>query len=209
MQAAAGRWPRLDRRRFASFARDAVRLWTRGGRARHLSGAVLAARRDAFDRAGRFDERFPFEYEETEWEDRLRAEGLELRVVPAARVRHLASVSASRNPATSARRDSSRRRYWTRRYGRIGRRVLDAARALSAVPRVRFLAQPELPARPGSWLAISPNAARIPFAGTPLDDRFRLPDEIRASMPAGRWYWTVFSPADGRPLDELAWEKPA
>jgi len=65
-QLQSGRLRALDDRRFASFARAARRLWERGGRARHLSGAVLAVRRDVFDAAGRFDERFPFEYEETE-----------------------------------------------------------------------------------------------------------------------------------------------
>src|SRR5262249_46666562 len=51
-QRSAGRWPRLDDRRFASFALRTLALWRRGGGAPHLSGAVLAARRDVFDRVG-------------------------------------------------------------------------------------------------------------------------------------------------------------
>ncbi len=72
-QLLSGLFPARDRRRFASLARATLRLWERGGRVPHLSGAVLAARRQIFDAAGRFDERFPFEYEETEWEDRVRS----------------------------------------------------------------------------------------------------------------------------------------
>jgi len=97
---AAGFFGELGVRHFAPFARETLRLWERGGDARHLPGAVLAARRDVFDRVGRFDERFLFEYEETEWEDRVRAAGLRLRYVPAARVRHLFARSAARNPET-------------------------------------------------------------------------------------------------------------
>ncbi len=41
-QLLAGLFPALDGRRFAAFARETSRLWERGGRVRHLSGAVLA-----------------------------------------------------------------------------------------------------------------------------------------------------------------------
>jgi len=113
--------------RFARFAREAVRLWTAGGRARHLSGAVLAASRDVFDRVGRFDERFPFEYEETDWERRVRGLGLDLRVVPAARVVHRWSGNVSKDPETERRRAASRRFFRERHYGRVGRALLERA----------------------------------------------------------------------------------
>ena len=206
----AGRLPALDARRFAVFARDVLRLWRSGGSARHLVGAVLAARRDVFDRAGRFDERFAFEYEETEWEDRVRGRGLELRFVPQARIRHFWAVSASRNPESSRLREASRRLYRETRYGRLGRRILDRVGAAPGhAPAARRIAAPEVPARPGAWVAVSPNPSCFPFAGTPLDADFRLPDEIAAGLASGTWYLRVFAERDGRPLETFAWEKSA
>lgn len=194
-------------RRFARFAREAVALWTVGGTARHLSGAVLAARRDVFDRVGRFDEGFRFEYEETEWERRVRGEGLELRVVAQARARHLWGASAAGNPDTERRRAESKRLYRERRYGRIGRALLERAERSGArrpratgIPVRRDVA---LPAMPGHWVALSPHASRFPFAGAELSRPFRVPAEIRAAAPAGDWYWTVFA-ADGKPLETFA-----
>jgi GT2 family glycosyltransferase len=206
----AGRLPALDARRFGAFARDALRLWRLGGPARHLVGAVLAARRDVFDRAGRLDERFAFEYEETEWEDRVRRQGMELRFVPQARVRHLWAVSASRNPDSSRLREQSRRLYRETRYGRLGRRILERAGASgSHAPAARRIAAPKVPARQGAWVAVSPNPSCFPFAGAPLDADFRLPDEIAAGLAPGIWYLRVFAESDGRPLETLAWEKSA
>ena len=199
-----------DARRFAAFARDAVRLWTHGGAARHLSGAVLAARREVFDRAGRFDERFPFEYEETEWEGRVRRCGFELRLVPVARVRHLWGSSAVPDPETSRRREVSRRVFREDRYGTVGRKILERAErrpAKRALPALARLAEPELPARPGAWLAISPHASGFPFAGTHLSTPFRVEDELRMAMPRGTWFWTVFSPDNGRPIERYVREE--
>lgn len=205
----SGRSPARDARRFAAFARDAVRLWTRGGRARHLTGAVLAARRDVFDRAGRFDERFPFEYEETEWEGRVRRCGLELRLVAEARVRHLWGGSASGDAATEKRRAASRRLFRERRYGRIGRALLErASRPVPPGSRRATRESLEVPARPGDWLALSPHASGIPFAGVDLSTPFRLPPEVRDAMPPGPWAWTVFRGADGRPLESWSRDAP-
>jgi len=81
-------------------------------------------RREVFDRVGRFDERFPFEYEETEWEDRVRARGLQLRLVPRSRVRHLWGASAAASSDVAARRAESRRVYRSRRYGWLSRAIL-------------------------------------------------------------------------------------
>jgi N-acetylglucosaminyl-diphospho-decaprenol L-rhamnosyltransferase len=210
LRLSAGRWPGLDACRFAAYACEALRLWRSGGPARHLIGAVLAARREVFDRVGRFDERFPFEYEETEWEERVRHESLELRFVVGARIRHLWAVSASRNAEAERRRQASRRFYRELRYGRLGRRALDLAGARARpVPAGRSIPEPAVPARPGAWLAFSPSPARFPFAGFSLSSDFRLPPELAARLSAGPWFLCVFREEDGWPLETFVWEKPA
>ena len=194
--------------RFPGFARRTLSLWERGGDTRHLVGAVLAARRDVFDRVGRFDERYPFEYEETEWEERVRRAGLALRFEPKARARHLFARSARRNPETEGRRAASRRLYRRTRWGRIGRALLERAeRRTPKAVAAKSLAEPSLPARDGAWVALSTNRSLIPFAGTPLAGGFRLPAEILDSLPAGPIYLRAFDPRDGRPLETFVWEK--
>ena len=206
-QLLSGLFPALDRRRFASFARETQRLWEGGGRVPHLSGAVLAARRDVFDAAGRFDERFPFEYEETEWEDRVRSKGLDLLFVPEARVHHLWAVSSSRNPETAARRAASERLYRLRRYGRAATALLSrAARLPRPRPAVPRLPEPRLAAREGAAVALSPNPSGFPFAVSDLSHEFLLPEEIRSGLAPGLWYVTVFRKADGRPLERSVWD---
>ncbi|HEU5250185.1 MAG TPA: glycosyltransferase [Thermoanaerobaculia bacterium] len=205
-QLSAGRSASRDDARFASYAREAVRLWQRGGETRQLSGAVLAARRDTFDRVGRFDERFPFEYEETEWEDRVRARGLALRFVPAARVHHGWGATAADAGETAARRAVSRRLYWRERYGAIRCAVLErAARRRTEVPYPR-ITEPVLAARDGAWAAISTNPSLLPFAGTPLEADFRLPREVEARLSGATLYLRSFRESDGRPLETFVWE---
>lgn len=210
LRLSAGHFAALDAGRFAAFAREALRLWQNGGRARHLVGAVLAVRRDVLDRVGRFDERFPFEHEETEWEDRVRRAGYELRYVPDARIRHRWAVSASRNPDSARLREISRRRYRERAYGPLGRRILDwAGRSKRANGWGPVLPSPALASRPGAWLAFSPNPTGYPFAGSALSEDFRLPADIERALAAGRYRLSVFSESDGRPLESYVWEKPA
>jgi N-acetylglucosaminyl-diphospho-decaprenol L-rhamnosyltransferase len=206
-QLSPGRRPERDAARFASFARGSLRLWESGGSARHLTGAVLAARRDVFDRVGRFDERFPFEYEETEWEDRVRASGLGLRLVSRSRIRHLWGSSSAASADASARRAESRRLYWRRRYGRLGRGILERAARRNTVPIFHRLARPSLPAQEGAWVAISPNASLLPFAGVPLDRDFTLPDEIVGRLPKAPLHLRIFRASDGREVETFTWEK--
>lgn len=206
-QLSVGRSPDRDATRFAAFARETLGLWERGGSARHLAGAVLAVHRRVFDAVGRLDERFPFEYEETEWEDRVRAAGMTLRLVPQARVRHLWGSSAAASADTSARRAASRRLYRERRYGRLGRAVLDRAargRPLARFPRIP---EPRLAPREGAWAALSTNPSVLPFAGAPLDRGFELPAEVAARLPAGPLYLRAFGARDGRPIETFVWEK--
>ncbi len=194
--------------RFAPFARRTLALWERGGDAPHLVGAVLAVRRDVFERVGRFDERFLFEYEETEWEDRVLERGLCLRFVPQARVHHLFARSAGRNPETERRREVSRRLYRERRYGRFGRALLERAAVRPPRPvAAAVLSAPRVAARPGAWLAISTNPSLIPFAGAPLSVDFELPEDVLASLNPGPVYLRAFRRSDGRPLETFVWEK--
>jgi GT2 family glycosyltransferase len=199
-----GRVGALDLRRFAAFARRCLELWERGGEARNLAGAVLAVRRDVVARVGAFDERFLFEYEETEWEDRVRADGLRLRYVASARVRHLFARSASRNPDTERRRTASRRLYRERRYGRLGRAILERSRPGAA--RFPSLAEPLLAPRDGAWAAVSTNPSLIPFAGSPLTRGFRLPADVLESLRPGPVYLRAFR-TDGGVLETGVWEK--
>jgi hypothetical protein len=206
-QLSAGRSPGRDAARFAAFARETLALWQRGGNARHLTGAVLAVHRRVFDAVGRFDERFSFEYEETEWEDRVRGAGLALRFVPRSRVRHLWGTSAAASADAAARRSASRRLYWDRRYGRLGRAVLSRASRRSFSPRFPRIPDPRLPAREGAWVAVSTNPSLLPFAGAPLDGGFDLAPEIAARLPRGPLYVREFRAADGQPIETFVWEK--
>jgi GT2 family glycosyltransferase len=205
-QLSAGRRPARDRRTFASAARETLALWERGGDARHLSGAVLAARRETFDRAGRFDESFPFEYEETEWEDRFRGLGLSLRVVPGSRVLHRWGSSAAPAGATAERRGRSRGRDWSRKYGargpagRVG--AARGGRHVGFAP----LPEPRLPKHEGAWVALSTNPSLLPFAGAPLDDEFRLPPEVAERLPRVPLYLRTFRASDGEPVETFVWE---
>jgi GT2 family glycosyltransferase len=209
-QISAGAWPRRDEARFARFARRTLSLWERGGDAEHVVGVVLATRKDVCDRVGRFDERFPFEYEETEWEERVRAAGLRLSFVARARVRHLWARSAAADPAaTASRRAASAREYRGRRYGVLGQALLTAAGGAARPPAARPIGEPWVAARPGAALALSPSPALMPFAGALLDREFRLPEEIRAGLPPGLLYLRVFDTESGRPIETFVWEKTA
>jgi len=183
--------------RFARHARRQWRLWTEGGETDYLVGSALLTRRDVVDRIGRFDERFPFEYEETEWEDRVRASGRALRVVAEASALHFAGTSSRRNPETESRRALSRRRYRSRRYGRIGRALLETAesRLSRAAPEVPI--RGEVEAEAGSAFAFSPNPSLLPFAAVSLASPVDAAEIAR--ILGGPMYVRAFRTADGSP----------
>ena len=197
---------RREVKRFASYATRVLELWRDGGDTAHLAGAVLAARRETFDRVGRLDERFPFEYEETEWEDRVREHGLALRFVPAARVRHRWGSSAAPAGETTARRARSRDLYRRRRYGALGRALLRRAEKRNRTVAYPQLAEPRMAARDGAWVALSVNPSLLPFAGAPLDSDFRLPEDVASRLPRVPLYLRSFRASDGEPLETFVWE---
>lgn len=75
-----------------------------------VCGAAMAIRRSVYEEAGIFDERFFLYFEETEWQQRVRAHGWDVEVIPGARARHLIrgggelSLSPSPHFVTSAMR---------------------------------------------------------------------------------------------------------
>jgi hypothetical protein len=154
-------------------------------------------RRDVVDRVGRFDERFPFEYEETEWEDRVRSARLTLRVVSGARARHAPGTSSARNPGTGTRRRESRRVYRLRRYGRIGSAFLAWAERRS--PPAGLPAAPAVFEARGEdfALAVSPNPSVLPFAAVSLESRVEA--AWISSAAGASLYARVFRVRDGCP----------
>jgi len=195
-QAAGGRFGAPAR--FARHAARQWRLWEQGGDAEYLAGSFLVVRREVVDRVGRFDERYPFEYEETEWEDRVRSAGLALLVVAAARARHAAGTSSARNPETAEYRRRSRRTYRLRRYGRIGSAILSWAEGRGVSPR-RLPAAPSIfERREGAYaVAISPNPSLVPFGAVSLERD--VESAWLASTAGAPLHACVFHTGDGRP----------
>ena len=80
-----------------------------------VMGAAMLVDRDAFDRVGRFDERYFLYWEDADLCRRLRNAGFTIRYVPRARVRHPGGTSArtASRLATRAFHDSAYRYYAT------------------------------------------------------------------------------------------------
>lgn len=122
--ALATRFPR--RRRHRDRVRFAQRLqqstWTQPARVPAISGAVMAIRTAAFDRAGGFDERFRLYFEET---DLIRRAG-GATLVPAARCRHIYNQSAGDSPEAAQLYAQSERAYLRKWNGRFAAAIVKA-----------------------------------------------------------------------------------
>jgi GT2 family glycosyltransferase len=116
------RWARLAR---AVWRRHARRHWLarRSVSSFALSGALLAMRRDAWDRIGPFDDRFQLYFEETDWLTRLARDGGQARYVPSARAVHYYNSSARHEPAAAGWFAASARRFEEKHGGRAARRL--------------------------------------------------------------------------------------
>ncbi len=103
--------------------REAVRVWTASEPIEldMLSGCCFLMRTAFFEEVGRFDERFPLYYEDTDLSVRIRRAGKRIVQVAGARLVHLYNRSGQTNA------DEAMARYWTSRalyyrkwYGRLG-----------------------------------------------------------------------------------------
>ncbi len=190
--------------RSAAWARRARVRWRRRAR-RHwqatelllsfeLSGALLAFRRDAFERVGPFDEGFPLYFEETDWLGRAARAGLSSVHVPAARAVHLYDQSASKSPERDRWYAESAARFRRGRYGRamaallarlergpLEREPLELGEARSSW---NGSLPPAADGRSGLWFEVSPNPRGLPAAAeraatTAEAASWQLPAEIR------------------------------
>ena len=195
------RLARLARRRWRRHA-HAHWLASRPMTSFTLSGAFLGIRRDAWMRVGPFDEGFKLYFEETDWLERARRQGLRGCLVPAARAVHFYNQSASREPAASAWFAESSRRFERRYYRAWFRAVKERIGAWAPVehqpaspppgdlPGVDLRA-PRRRARRPAWVEVSPSPLGFPAAAEPLTPpappRWTLPADVWAHLAAGTY----------------------
>jgi N-acetylglucosaminyl-diphospho-decaprenol L-rhamnosyltransferase len=196
----AARWARRRWRRHAR------RHWsaTTTLRSATLSGAMMAFRRDVWNRVGGFDEGYPLYFEETDWLRRVVAAGIESVHVPAAAAVHLHNQSAATEPRAGQWFETSARRFRERHHGRRFTRTLAAVtrrwppRSLRGAEPVAGLEIPEAFGA-GGWIELSPNPTGYPAAGEPVvgGQSWNWPPQVAARLTAGERWFFVLSDARG------------
>ena len=201
-------WAARARRRWRRHAR---RHWRAAGEidSVHLSGALLAVTRAAWQRVGPFDTGFRLYFEETDWLTRLDRAGLAARYVPAAEAVHAFARSAAGEPRAAEWFRQSAVRYAAKHHGRPRRAVMaalargtarrggtadgagPAATAEGGVPRPDAAA--EEPTRPGGAPPRIPRqeeeGGRAPFPAPGARGGGDL-----SQLPSERPLWVELSP---------------
>ena len=187
-------WARSrDRRRI----RERIEFWSlrQPTKVRALSGAVLAIRSEAFDRAGGFDERFHLYFEENDFLRRVRGD---IVYRPDARCRHIYNQSAGASAAAAETFARSERAYLGKWNGRI---VAGAMKALERTRKVGpFIEIGDTPIRvpPGSLVEASPLPAFETAAGHfPSGSNVAVPPEVWNAYRGERLYLRVIDRAGG------------
>jgi len=100
-------------------------------------GACMAVRRDAYVKAGGFDERFFMYAEETDWQKRIRGHGFDVQFTPHAKVTHLGGSSgASDRSQTNHQFFASLDAYEEKHHGFLGLLSLRAAMVVGSTVRL-------------------------------------------------------------------------
>ncbi len=172
-------WRARDRRRI----RQRLAFWSAAGplHVRAISGAVMAIRADAFDRAGGFDERFTLYFEENDFLRRIDERGESIAYVPAAHCQHLYNQSASQESAKAgALYAESEAKYFAKWNGPLAARFLGKLRRPPGEhPAVPLRGALEVPA--GHFVEISPDSSFQVAAGYFPDGAGRL------DLPPAAW----------------------
>ncbi|MGD9253826.1 MAG: glycosyltransferase family 2 protein [Holophagae bacterium] len=169
---------------------DTWKLWTATETlpAAALRGALLTVPRQALARFGPFDEGYFLYYEETEWLWRARGRGARLGLAAGARVQHRFGHATGRSDDAAAHEKISRRRFFSRNYGWMWRRLLRASGGGSR--RQPFTLtylddEASIPEHPSDlWLA-SPFPHLMPALG--VVDALALPTPFLEFCRTWRW----------------------
>jgi GT2 family glycosyltransferase len=206
-RAVCRRSPRIWTARLPRLLDETWRMWTAEQTlpVAGLRGAVLSVTRETLRRFGPFDEGYFLYYEETEWLWRARRRGARLGLAAGARVQHRWGHSTGQSEGAAEREEMSRRRFVTRNYGGLWRRILRAGGGSSRepMPLVRLDDEARIPESDNDlWLA-SPFPHLMPALGTV---RARaLPPAFLDFCRAWRWVVASASRADGNWRISGAW----
>ena len=161
--------------------------------ARALSGAVLAIRSAAFDRAGGFDERFHLYYEENDFLRRVRDR---IMYVPQARCRHLYNQSAGESSAAPAIYEQSEAAYLTKWNGRwVASMLKQLERPVVSTVAHSIDAQP-VEVRSPAWVEASPLSSFDTAAGYLVTGQsFTVPAAIWDTYRGDVLYVRVVNPS--------------
>lgn len=211
-------WSRWARHRWRRHARR--HWWTaRPVESYQLSGALLAVRRDAWERVGPFDPGYHLYFEETDWLTRLEREDLRAVYEPRAEVVHRHNRSAVGEPRAPEWFAESELRYVRRWYGPLFRAILKLVQPhrerCPYPPRMAGPGRPhldlaDLRSQGALWVEVSPRSCGYPAAAERLPagaPEWALPEEIWADLGAGRWRATVVDEL-GRELLTAAFDGP-
>jgi GT2 family glycosyltransferase len=214
----------FSRRLSVWYARHLTRSWVRIWSAERplplpmMSGCLFLVERAFFERIGRFDERFPLYYEDTDLSLRIRKAGRHIVQVPGARLIHLVNRSGMSDVAiTEKRHDVSRGLYYRKWYGAPGtwmlklsrwvlsRRRLQSWRKSPPFGRVVDLGEGverpaiQLPHRCERFLLLASLDARGYLAAGTFGsgDRWTPTDEVWENLPSASYYFEVYDLTGG------------
>lgn len=216
-------WARWVRSMWRVHAR---RHWEAGGaiESYSLSGALLAVRRDAWNRVGPFDEAYKLYYEEADWLRRLEKNGLKSYFVPDAQAVHAYNRSAVKEPRAKKWFEESGRIFRKRYYGRVFDTfisyVIPSMRRLAlrcglgahgrsfpwcGVPTLEFSSMGMIRNLP-LWVEISNNDLGIPAAAARIYDgrtlRWRFPRDIWMHLEPGTYNFRIVD-SEGKEVESL------
>lgn len=187
-----------------------------------LSGALLAVRRDAWEKTGPFDEEFKLYFEETDWLMRLKRKGLKAVYAPEAEAAHFYNQSAAREPSAMQWFAESAARFGRRYYGAWFCAFLDRLKPAKdpVVENLSSLAEglPEVDLefseefhRP-LWIEVSPSPLFFPAAAQVIRDskrkKWSMPEEVWQYLTPGTYFLQVVDSA-GAEIAQFTFTRPA
>ena len=198
-------WATLARRRWR---RHAYRHWQseKSIPSYDLSGALLAISTGAWQEVGPFDEAYQLYFEETDWLQRCRRQGLPARFVGPAHAIHLYAQSTPTEPKAQQWFAQSQERFRNQYYGRsfvallqhlAGASTSNGSPSSDPGANNPGNGEPLDPSAPWSrgkplWIEISPAARGFPAAAHRIEDGTREPvisEALWRQMAPGPYYF--------------------